>query len=190
MFEICFDINTGKFVLLSKMKHKKHCTVLKTSLGKQDFQCFQIFNFNRRCRSRTKRKFVAWYDDQKRFSVYTDKSGLTIHVYLHRQTFEGVYVSHRCVPHSLAVKFSTFFNTGFPQSEAVHILWELLRSPEPSESPGGPVASRNAASQSDTLPREDPWISWHHLRNSSKWGHRGSYRDKHRLSLKKSLGPF
>lgn len=39
---------------------------------------------------------------------------LTIHKDLHRQTLDGVYLSHHCVSHSLAVKFATVDNSGSP----------------------------------------------------------------------------
>lgn len=92
----------------------------------------------------------------KEISDDTDKQELTIHMDLYRQTLEGVYFSHHCVPHSLAGKFPTLFNMGFPQNEVLPKLWQLLRSPEPKVTPGGLSDIRNAAFQPDTLPREDP----------------------------------
>lgn len=111
--------------------------------------------------------FMKWgfeSDTTRELQRVSDKAGVTwdlqdsppsIHIDLQRQTFEGVYFSHHCVPHSLAVIFPTVFNTGSPQSEALPSLWELLRSPEPQVIPGG-LDIRNTAFQPDILPREDP----------------------------------
>ncbi len=115
----------------------------------------------------------VWIKDA---SKDNDKRALTLHIDLYRQTLKCLNVSHHCVPHSLTVILPTVFNVGFPQSEELTTMWELLRSLEPQVTPVGFVVW-NAAFQPDTLVREDPWMPWLNLQNSSEWGHRDGYGD-------------
>lgn len=92
------------------------------------------------------------------FSKNKQPANLTIHFNLHRYTLQSSYDSYHGLSCTLTRKFSTRFYICIPQLEVLPGLWQLLRTPEPLDTPVGPMDIGNAASEVQTLPSEDPGV--------------------------------